>query len=123
MKQGKIYTKIILGIFLVAVLCYFGYYIFSAIYAPLTTTTAIAYEAGTGSYTTGFVVRQETLVGSDYDITNLVVAEGERVAKGQTVATGYRDNDAQDRQSRIAELEREQASVSVKSTRNRERQQ
>lgn len=107
MKQGKIYTKIILGIFLVAVLCYFGYYIFSAIYAPLTTTTAIAYEAGTGSYTTGFVVRQETLVGSDYDITNLVVSEGERVAKGQTVATGYRDNDAQDRQSRIAELERE----------------
>ena len=107
MKQGKIYTKIILGIFLVAVLCYFGYYIFSAIYAPLTTTTAIAYEAGTGSYTTGFVVRQETLVSSDYDITNLVVSEGERVAKGQTVATGYRDADAQSRQSRIAELERE----------------
>ena len=90
MKQGKVYTKIILCIFLAAVLCYFGYYIFSAIYAPLTTTTAIAYEAGTGSYTTGFVVRQETLVSSDYDITNLVVSEGERVAKGQTVATGYR---------------------------------
>lgn len=107
MKQGKVYTKIILGIFLAAVLCYFGYYIFSAIYAPLTTTTAIAYEAGTGSYTTGFVVRQETLVSSDYDITNLVVSEGERVAKGQTVATGYRNADAQNRQSRIQELERE----------------
>jgi len=107
MKQGKVYTKIILGIFLVAVFCYFGYYIFSAIYAPLTTTTAISYEAGTGSYTTGYVVRQETVVSSDYDITTLVVSEGERVAKGQTVATGYRDSNAQDRQSVINALEQE----------------
>ena len=41
MKEGKVYTKVILWIFLLAVVCYFGYYIFSAIYAPLTTAAAI----------------------------------------------------------------------------------
>lgn len=105
MKQGKFYTKLILWIFLAAVVCYFGYYIFSAVYAPLTTVTAIEYEAGAGSYTTGYVVRDETVIQSHYEITTLVVAEGERVSAGQALATGYRNTDAQDRQAQILELE------------------
>ena len=105
MKQGKFYTKLILWIFLAAVVCYFGYYIFSAIYAPLTTAVAMEYEAGTGSYTTGFVVRDETVVRSRYGITTMVVSEGERVSKGQTLATGYLNDSAQERQSRMEELE------------------
>lgn len=105
MKQGKIYTKLILWLFLAAVVCYFGYYIISAVYSPLTTVTAIEYEAGAGAYLTGYVVREESAIYSTYEITTLVVAEGERVSAGQTVATGYRDEDAQARQSRITELE------------------
>ena len=49
MKQGRFYTTLILWIFLAAVVCYFGYAVFHTIYAPLTTATAIEYEAGTGS--------------------------------------------------------------------------
>lgn len=105
MKQGNLYTKLILWLFLAAVVCYFGYYVISAVYAPLTTVTAIEYEAGAGAYLTGYVVREESPIYSTYEITTLVVAEGERVSAGQTVATGYRDEDAQARQSRIAELE------------------
>ena len=105
MKEGKFYTKVILWIFLAAVVCYFGYYIFSAIYAPLTTAAAIAYEAGTGSYTTGYVVRDEAVVRSDYGITTMVVSEGERVSRGQTLATGYLSGDAQKRQTQMEELE------------------
>ncbi len=105
MKEGKIYTKVILWIFLLAVVCYFGYYVISAIYAPLTTAAAIEYEAGTGSYTTGYVVRDEEVIRSVYGITNIVVSEGERVSRGQTLATGYRSADAQNRQSSMEELE------------------
>lgn len=105
MKQGKLYTKFILWLFLAAVVCYFGYYVFSAIYAPLTTVTAIEYEAGAGAYTTGYVVRQEEPILSTYEITTLLVAEGERVRAGQAIATGYRDEDAQNRQSQIDDLE------------------
>ncbi len=105
MKQGKHYNKVILGLFVAVVVCYFGYYIFSAFYSPLTTAMAIVYEAGTGSYTSGFVVRDESVIRSPYGITNMVVTEGERVARGQTLATGYRNADTQARQSRIEELE------------------
>ncbi len=104
-KQGNFYTSVILWIFLIAVVCYFGYYIFSAVYSPLTTAAAIEYEAGAGSYTTGFVVRNETVVRSDYGITTMVVSEGERVSKGQTLATGYRTSGAQERQLQIEQLE------------------
>lgn len=104
-KQGSRYTKVILGIFLAAVVCYFGYYIAAALSEPLTTVAAIEYEAGTGSYTTGFVVRDEAVVSSQYAITNLIVTEGERVAKGQSVATGYLNEDAQARQEEITALE------------------
>lgn len=105
MKQGNIYTKVILWIFLAAVVCYFGYYVFTAVYAPLTTVTAIEYEAGSGAYTTGYVVRQEDAILSTYEITTLLVSEGERVSGGQALATGYRDEDAQARQTQIEELE------------------
>lgn len=104
-KQGTGYTRIILWIFLAAVACYFGYYIVTAISQPLTTVAAIEYEAGTGSYTTGFVVRDEQVVSSHYTITNLIVAEGERVAKDQPVATGYLNEDAQARQEEKAALQ------------------
>ena len=105
MKQGKFYTKLILWIFLAAVVCYFGYAVFSTIYAPLTTVTAIEYEAGTGSYTTGYVVRDESVVRSAYGITALLVSEGERVSRGQALATGYRDESAQARQAELEALE------------------
>lgn len=107
MKQGHTYINIVLGLFIAAVVCYFGYYLYSANYEPLRTVTAIEYEAGSGSYTTGFVVRDETVIAQEYEITALTVSEGERVASGQTIAIGYDSEDAQDRQSRIAQLEHE----------------
>lgn len=107
MKQGNIYTKIILGLFLAVVVCYFGYYLYSANYEGLRTETAIEYEAGAGCYTTGYVVRDESAILSHYEITSLVISEGDRVAAGQRLATGYQTTDAQSRQVRIAELEHE----------------
>lgn len=105
MKQGKTYMNIVLGLFLAAVVCYFAYYLHSANYEPLRTVLAIEYEAGSGTYTTGFVVRDEVPVISEYEITAVTVSEGKRVACGQSIATGYRSTDAQDRQARIEELE------------------
>ena len=55
MKQGKHYTNLILWIFLAAIIAYFGYNVASSLTEPLTTSTAIEYEAGAGCYTTGFV--------------------------------------------------------------------
>lgn len=104
MKQGRQYRNLILWIFLAAVVVYFAVAVVSSVYDPLTTATAVEYEAGSGCYTTGYVVRQETLIHSDYGITVLSAAEGSRVIAGGSVATGYLTSGAQERQGRIEEL-------------------
>ena len=104
MKQGRHYTNLILWILLAAIVVYFGYSVISSLYEPLTTVTAVEYEAGAGYYTTGFVVRDEAVIQSGYGITVLSAAEGEHVSAGASIATGYLTDGAQQRQSRIADL-------------------
>ena len=104
MKQGKSYFTVIVWILLAAIAAYFIYNVASSLYAPLITTTVTQYEAGAGYYATGFVVRDEELIESDYGTTVLACAEGAHVAANDIVATGYRSDDARTRQTRIDEL-------------------
>ena len=104
MKQGKSYFTVILWILLAAIAAYFGYNVVSSLYAPLMTATVTPYEAGVGYYRSGFVVREEELLYSQYGTTVLNCAEGAHVAANDTVATGYRSEDAKTRQTRIDEL-------------------
>ena len=105
MKQGKHYTTVILWIFLAAIAAYLAYSVVSSLTEPLTTATVIAYEAGAGCYTTGFVVRDEQVLTSSYDITVITCAEGAHVGASDAVATGYLSDGAQQRQSRIQSLQ------------------
>lgn len=104
MKQGKSYFTVILWILLAAIAAYFGYNVVSSLYAPLMTATVTPYEAGAGYYASGFVVREEELLYSQYGTTVLNCAEGAHVAANDTVATGYRSEDAKTGQTRIDEL-------------------
>lgn len=104
MKQGKSYFTVILWILLAAIAAYFGYNVVSSLYAPLMTATVTPYEAGAGYYASGFVVREEELLYSQYGTTVLSCVEGAHVAANDTVATGYRSEDAKTRQTRIDEL-------------------
>lgn len=104
MKQGKSYFTVILWILLAAIAAYFGYNVVSSLYAPLMTATVTPYEAGAGYYASGFVVREEELLYSQYGTTVLNCAEGAHVAANDTVAAGYRSEDAKTRQTRIDEL-------------------
>ena len=101
MKQGKSYFTVILWILLAAIAAYFGYNVVSSLYAPLMTATVTPYEAGAGYYASGFVVREEELLYSQYGTTVLNCAEGAHVAANDT---GYRSEDAKTRQTRIDEL-------------------
>ena len=104
MKQGKSYFTVILWILLAAIAAYFGYNVVSSLYAPLMTATVTPYAAGAGYYASGFVVREEELLYSQYGTTVLNCAEGAHVAANDAVATGYRSEDAKTRQTRIDEL-------------------
>ena len=105
MKQGKQYFTIMLWVILAAIAVYFGYNAVSGLYAPLMTATVVEYEAGAGYYATGFVVRDEAVIRSDSEITVLTMEEGAHVSAGSTVAIGYLSDGAQQRHSRIAELQ------------------
>ena len=76
MKQGKHYLSIVIWIFLAAIVAYFGYNLATSLYTPLTTTTAVEYEAGAGYYATGFVARDESVIRSNYAISVLTVSRG-----------------------------------------------
>ena len=104
MKQCKSYFTVILWILLAAIAAYFGYNVVSSLYAPLMTATVTPSEAGAGYYASGFVVREEELLYSQYGTTVLNCAEGAHVAANDAVATGYRSEDAKTRQTRIDEL-------------------
>ncbi|MBS6845348.1 MAG: hypothetical protein KH299_04585 [Firmicutes bacterium] len=105
MKQGKHYTTVILWIFIAAIAAYFGYNVVSSLTEPLTTASVIEYEAGAGCYTTGFLVRDEEILTSAYDITVITCAEGAHVSANEAVATGYLTDGAQQRQTRIQTLQ------------------
>ena len=98
MKQGRSYFTVIVWILLAAIAAYFVYNVASSLYAPLMTATVTQYEAGAGYYASGFVVRAEEVVTSEYDTTVLACAEGAHVAANDVVATGYRSEDAKTRQ-------------------------
>ena len=104
MKQGKSYFTVIVWILLAAIVAYFTYSVVSSLYAPLLTVTVTQYEAGAGCYATGFVVRQEELIYSDYDTTVITCSEGMHVASSDVVAIGYQSEEARTRQARIDEL-------------------
>lgn len=87
-----------------AIAAYFVYNVASSLYAPLMTATVTQYEAGAGYYASGFVVRAEEVVTSEYDTTVLACAEGAHVAANDVVATGYRSDDAKTRKTRMDEL-------------------
>lgn len=113
MKQGTLFTKIIFAVLLVALLAYIILAAFSAMKTSITTVTALAYEAGEGLSTTGFVVRDETVLTSDAAINVLTRSEGEKVAQGATVATAYRDSQTQDLQGEITNLEERSLSCNM----------
>ena len=104
MKQGRSYFTVIVWILLAAIAAYFVYNVASSLYAPLMTATVTQYEAGAGYYASGFVVRAEEVVTSEYDTTVLACAEGAHVAANDVVATGYRSDDAKTRKTRMDEL-------------------
>ncbi len=103
--RGEGFLKVIVIVLCVVVACYFA---FSVIHSPgsgYTTYKAVLYEVGDGISTSGFVVREEEVLRSSEKIVVLTRNEGERVGKGQSVASTFRDTQAQDRQRQIDELE------------------
>lgn len=105
MKFLKIGVSVLLLVFLV-------YQTYSILYKPITTATAVAYDTYEGIDITGYFVREETVI--DYTVTGTeryVVSQGEKVAKGGTVAEIYATAIAAAAYERVDELSEQIATL------------
>ncbi|NLL46349.1 MAG: hypothetical protein GX250_06015 [Clostridiales bacterium] len=92
MKKTDSATKFISVVLFLAVLCYFGFYLSSALLNPYSSTFAVRMTVQEGISVLGIAVRRETVIGSGgYGAVNLMLSEGERVEAGGVVAGVYND--------------------------------
>ncbi|MBE6766826.1 MAG: hypothetical protein E7550_04470 [Ruminococcaceae bacterium] len=105
---SKIVTLLLVAVFLV----YFIHQMIS-IFMPLTTGTAVYYEAFDGINTTGTIVRNETLLASDAQgVKYFVVGDGEKVSKDGVIADIYETQEQAQKRTDLKNLEKQIESIS-----------
>lgn len=104
-KQGGSYLSIAVIMFVAVLVVYLLSAVFRGLDEPVSTVTAVEYETSAGYYSSGYIVRTETVLTSDASITSLVLSEGQKAAVGEPVAMGYTSTSAQQRQQQISHLE------------------
>lgn len=112
MKQGTLLNKIVMTLFLAAILLYFAGAAWKGLRDPYPTVQAYAYSVDDTLETTGYLVRQEQVLAGSGGIVRLLPAEGEKVPAGATVALLYADEEALERSQRLETLEAEAAQLS-----------
>lgn len=109
MKNSNLTTRAAMGVLLLGVLVYFGFYILNSFSIGLTTVLAYEDTVNVGIGATGLVVRQERVLTapSSSSTVDLIPSEGEKVAGGQAVATLYASSAGLETKSSISTLEAE----------------
>ena len=105
MKQGDKFMKIVMFLLAAAALAYFGYAACSYFTEPLSTVTALEYEAAVSTKATGYIVRDEEQLTSAASITVPFVSEGKRISAGQTIAVTYQTADDRQHQEKVSDVQ------------------
>lgn len=118
MRQGKLTNRIMMLVLLAAVLTYLGVSAWRSFTDPYTIVTSYSYTVDDSLEATGFLVRDEQVVTSTGSLVELLPQEGEKVAKGGTVALLYQDAAGLERKKELQslELEREQLQYALART-------
>lgn len=86
--------------------------IYSAVVVPVTTDTVFSYSTYTGFDTTGFIIRNETVLEDTVSgILSYEVSDGGRVSKGGVVAVSYPSSADADNRVKVEELDRRIATL------------
>lgn len=113
MKQGAIISKIVIVLFFLAILLYFGGTAWHGLRDPFPTVQAYAFSLSDTVETTGWLARSEQVLTGNGGIVRLTPAEGEKVAAGATVALLYANETAMEQAQRVEELQAEEAQLSA----------
>ena len=104
MKQGQILNRIVMIVLFGAILVYLGVNVVGSLTDPLITTLSYTYTVDDAVETTGLLVREETVLPAQTLYADILPAEGEKVAKGESIAYLYQSADALERSSQIQAL-------------------
>ncbi len=107
MKDGKLFTNLVMVLLAIGLAIYFGAYIIDTLYNPFSTTIAYTYTVRDSVEVEGVVIRDEYVLNEQTGIVEASRREGERVSAGGVVALVHRDADAQADQAALNTLENE----------------
>lgn len=122
MKNTPLTAKLITLLFSLAVLAYFGVQTWRYFTRPEVTTLVYVYRAEHVLSLSGMVVRDEAVIECADTLVELTRAEGERVARGRSVATVYQNEQALLKARELSALreEREQLEYAQSAARDAE---
>ena len=107
MKQGTLNSKIVMLAVLAAVVVYLGVSAWQSFRDPFTTAATYSYTVDDSVEITGFLVREEQVLANTGGVVELVPQEGEKVAKGGTVALLYQDPSGLEQKQQLQQLQME----------------
>lgn len=105
MKQGTVIIRIMMLVLLLGVLAYFGVYIYNALTANTVTASLYSYTAEEQVDADGYFFRDEVVLGDGSDLTEVLCAEGEKVAVGTVVARNYSSAEGYEIQRQLDEAQ------------------
>ncbi len=101
-------NKIIRIVVAIAVIAFLGYQYYASVYDSISTESAVAFEQIDGIDAVATFIRNEVTVSDDTDGTvHFLVASGEKIAKGGTIANIYENNSATAAATRIEEIDKQ----------------
>lgn len=107
MKQGTLNSKIVILALLTAVVVYLGVSAWQSFRDPFTTAATYSYTVDDSVEITGFLVREEQVLANTGGVVELVPQEGEKVAKGGTVALLYQNSSGLEQKQQLQQLQLE----------------
>ena len=107
MKPGKWIPKIVVAAFFIGALLYFTGYAVRTFRSEVTTTVIHATTVEDAVEGSGLAIRQEEPVEGSGELMEVLPAEGETVAKGETLALVYESKEALQEQAELDQKEAE----------------
>ncbi len=104
MKQGTVVNRVVMFALLGAVLFYLGVTAWQSVAGQTQTVRCYAYTLDDQQEVTGYLVRSELPLPAQSGLVDVLLAEGEKVGVGQTVANLYRDASALERKQELHTL-------------------
>ena len=118
MKQGTLVNRIVMLVLFAALMVYLVVSAWQGFTGRVTTVSSYSYTLDDLQEATGFLVREEYVLPARSALADVLPAEGEKVAVGQTVAYLYQSAAALERKQEIRAqtLERDQLAYSLSRT-------